>query len=243
MSELAPFIVILSAVMLYLGERYWPAHDRQKPTRVGWYLRSLSITALNFVLFLVVDSLIHRYATDLAMFDFGNTLSPIAGASLGYFIFTFVVYWWHRARHRFAFLWKWFHQLHHSPTRIETLTAYYIHPFDLMANLIISHSIVFILLGLNLEGAGWYTVFTGIAGFLIHANIRLPRWVGFVFQTPEMHRLHHKSDHHAHNYSDIVIWDVLFGTYQNPKQDIKQCGFKHQTETHWLRMLVGKIYE
>lgn len=243
MSELAPYIVIVFAVVLYLWERYRPAHNRQRVGRAHWYMRSLSITALNFMLFWLVDYFIQHNAGGFNIFDLRATLSPFAGALVGYFVFTFVVYWWHRARHSSSFLWRWFHQLHHSPTRIEALTAYYIHPFDLLANLVISHSIVFIFLGLSLEGAAWYTVLTGVAGFMIHANIRLPRWVGFVFQTPEMHRLHHKLDHHGHNYSDIVLWDWLFGTYHNPKKNIEYCGFKNQAERHWLRILIGKVYE
>lgn len=243
MSHLAPLIVVLTGIALYLWERRWPAHDRQQSGRASWYVRSLCICALNFGLFFTVDLVIERYANHAALFNNGSSLSPLAGAFLGYFIFTFVVYWWHRARHRFAFLWRWFHQLHHSPKRIEVLTAYYIHPLDLIANLIISHTIVFILLGLNLEGAAWYTVFTGIAGFVIHANIRLPRAVGYVFQTPEMHRLHHKASHHAHNYSDIVIWDMLFGTYQNPTQPIQRCGFQSNSERYWLGMLLGRLYK
>lgn len=243
MSYLPPLIVVLTGLALYLWERHSPAHDRQKQGRTGWYLRALCINVLNIGLFFVVDYLIQRFHHPVALLHLGNSLAPMVGALLGYFVFTFIVYWWHRARHHYAFLWKWFHQLHHSPTRIETLTAYYIHPLDLIANLIISHTIVFVLLGLSIEGAAWYTVFTGIAGFVIHANIKLPRAVGYVFQTPEMHRLHHKSNHHAHNYSDIVFWDMLFGTYQNPTQPITQCGFQSNSERHWLGMLIGRLYK
>jgi len=108
-------------------------------------------------------------------------------------------------------------------------------------NLIISNTIMFIVLGLNFEGAAWYTLITGFAEFFIHGNIRVSRWVGYVFQTPEMHLLHHKSNHHAHNYSDIVCWDMLFGTYHNPKEPIIDCGFDEQEEKRVVAMLFGKI--
>ncbi len=80
-----------------------------------------------------------------------------------------------------------------------------------------------------------------MAGFFIHANIRVPRWVGYVYQTPEMHRLHHQSNHHSHNYSDFVCWDMLFGTYHNPKQPIVNCGFDEHEEKQVIAMLFGKI--
>ena len=106
--------------------------------------------------------------------------------------------------------------------------------------LFISNTIVFVLLGLNFAAAAWYTLITGFAGFFIHANIRVPRQVGYVFQTPEMHRLHHKVNHHANNYSDIVCWDMLFGTYCNPREDIDQCGFDEETETKVFQLLAGR---
>ena len=55
-----------------------------------------------------------------------------------------------------------------------------------------------------------------------------------------MHRLHHMSGHHAHNYSDIVCWDWLFGTYLNPKQSVAQCGFDEAAELKVIPMLLGK---
>ena len=48
--------------------------------------------------------------------------------------------------------------------------------------LTISHLILFPLLGLDLEAAAWYLVLTGCAGFFIHANIRVPRAVGYVLR-------------------------------------------------------------
>jgi sterol desaturase/sphingolipid hydroxylase (fatty acid hydroxylase superfamily) len=158
---------------------------------------------------------------------------------VAYVIFTFVVYWWHRVRHASPLIWRIFHQFHHSPTRIQTLTAYYIHPLDMIVVLTISNLILFPLLGLDLEAAAWYTVITGFAGFFIHANIPVPRAVGYVFQTPEMHRLHHKSGHHADNYADIVWWDMLFGTYANPRERIDACGFDEDSEREIVPMLAG----
>lgn len=238
MPELSLIALYTFAALLLLWERCKPAH--QRVNRPGWYLRAALINGINFLVFLVVDQLWAgpwRVATGGGLV---STMNPLMGALIGYFIFTFVVYWWHRLRHSSAVCWQVFHQLHHSPARIEALTAYYIHPFDLMANLLISNSIVFLLLGLNMQGAAWYTLITGAAGFLIHANIRMPRAVGWVFQTPEMHRLHHESDVHACNYSDIVCWDMLFGTYKNPKSDIDHCGFTASRERQWLAMLIGK---
>lgn len=232
-----PLLYTVALALMWLEHKY-PAKKIAKEK--SWYVRALLVNALVLMVFFAVDYLWEHYAGAYSLFHFSDQLSPFLGAMLGYFIFTFVVYWWHRLRHASSFVWRLFHQLHHSPKRIETLTAYYIHPLDMLANLLISNTIVYILLGLNIEAAAWYTFITGTAGFLIHANINMPRKAGYVFQTPKMHRLHHKSGHHAQNYSDIVWWDMLFGTYANPKEEIAQCGFSNKNEKRLWDMLRGK---
>ena len=238
MIELAlPLIYLIASILLFIEHRY-PAHHNVVSKQ--WYIRAIVINALQLLVFIVFNSLWSKHVDAWSLFSLNNVMAAPANAFLDYFIFTFVVYWWHRLRHHSATIWRIFHQLHHSPQRIQTLTAYYIHPLDMIANLLISNSIVFLLLGLDLETAAWYTLFTGTAGFLIHANIRLPRQVGYIFQTPEMHRLHHKSNHHAHNYSDIVCWDMLFGTYCNPSKNVNACGFDKHYEHKVIPMLLGK---
>ncbi len=236
--ELAlPLLYLIAGILLCLERRY-PAHRGTFSKQ--WYIRASAINALQLAVFIVFDYIWTRYVGSWSLFSLDQGVPAPVNAFLAYFIFTFVVYWWHRLRHRSPLIWRIFHQLHHSPQRIQTLTAYYIHPLDMIANLTISNTIVFLLLGLNLETAAWYTLITGTAGFLIHANIRVPRQVGYVFQTPEMHRLHHKFGHHAQNYSDIVCWDMLFGTYCNPCNDIKHCGFDENHERKIIPMLLGK---
>jgi len=232
-----PLLYVFAVLLLWVEHKY-PARVMKKEK--SWYVRAVFINALVFMVFLLVDSVWNATSDKGGLFTLSNEMSPFLGAMLGYFIFTFVVYWWHRLRHASSFVWRLFHQLHHSPKRIETLTAYYIHPLDMLANLTISNTIVFVLLGLDIEGAAWYVLITGMAGFLIHANINLPHWVGYVFQTPKMHRLHHKSGHHAQNYSDIVWWDMLFGTYANPKEEVEECGFNAEEEKDVFTMLKGQ---
>ena len=40
-----------------------------------------------------------------------------------------------------------------------------------------------------------------------------------------MHRIHHQHGYHRNNYGDIVWWDMLFGTYENPAVWDNRCGF------------------
>jgi sterol desaturase/sphingolipid hydroxylase (fatty acid hydroxylase superfamily) len=50
-----------------------------------------------------------------------------------------------------------------------------------------------------------------------HANLRTPRWLGYIIQRPESHGIHHERGLHAFNYADLPLWDMVFGTFRNPR--------------------------
>ena len=51
-----------------------------------------------------------------------------------------------------------------------------------------------------------------------HANVRTPRWLGYLVQRPESHTVHHARGIHRHNYADLPVFDLLFGTFRNPRR-------------------------
>ncbi len=74
-----------------------------------------------------------------------------------------------------------------------------------------------------------YTACFSVYGeFFYHMNIRTPHWVGYLFQRPEAHRVHHARDSQvlSKNYSDLPLWDMLFGTFENPAQKLDWAGFR-----------------
>jgi sterol desaturase/sphingolipid hydroxylase (fatty acid hydroxylase superfamily) len=91
--------------------------------------------------------------------------------------------------------------------------------------------------GLDLKAGAIYTAFTALGEFFYHTNVRTPRWFGFVFQRPEMHRIHHEYGRHKNNYGDFPWWDMLFGTYENPQLFTSSCGFDDQREQQLFLML------
>ena len=106
-------------------------------------------------------------------------------------------YWWHRWRHESSFLWRWFHQLHHSPQRIEVVTSFYKHPFELLANSVLSSAILYLLVGLGPQAAAQTVLITGLAELFYHWNVKTPHWLGFIVQRPESHCLHHQEGAHS----------------------------------------------
>jgi len=175
-----------------------------------------------------------------SIFQLSDYVSNTLGGFIAYFIATFLFYWWHRWRHESDFLWRMFHQIHHSPQRLEVITSFYKHPLEMIVNSIMGSLLVYTFLGLSLEAGAIYTFLTAIGEFFYHTNIKTPRWVGFIFQRPEMHRIHHQYNRHKNNYGDITWWDMLFGTYENPKEWTKTCGFTPQKEEQLIDMLKFK---
>ncbi|HKU43664.1 MAG TPA: sterol desaturase family protein, partial [Polyangiales bacterium] len=75
--------------------------------------------------------------------------------------------------------------------------------------------------------------------FFQHANIRTPSWLGYFIQRPEAHALHHERGVHAYNYSDLPLWDIVFGTWKNPSRWEAQSGFYDGASARIPEMLIG----
>ncbi len=205
-----------------------------------WPLRVLLINAVQLGVVLLAGFTWERWLSSGSLLHLSRHLGPVAGGMLAYFIATFVFYWWHRVRHESDFLWRVFHQIHHSPRRIEVIISFYKHPVEMVVNSIIGSLLVYALLGLSPQAGAVYTLCTALGEFFYHTSVRTPRWVGWFFQRPEMHRIHHQYGRHSNNYGDIVWWDWLFGTYENPATFDHTCGFDADKEERLPAMLAWR---
>jgi sterol desaturase/sphingolipid hydroxylase (fatty acid hydroxylase superfamily) len=202
-----------------------------------WFARATLINGMQLAVALGAGFTWEHWLQRGSLLGVGDALPAWVGALGAYFVSTFVFYWWHRWRHESAWLWRHFHQIHHSARRLEVITSLYKHPLEMVANAVISAVLVYGILGLPVEAGAIYTLCTALAEFFYHANWRTSRWVGYVLQRPEMHRIHHQYDYHRSNYGDIVWWDMLFGTYENPHRWNGRCGFGSAAEGRLGAML------
>ena len=225
-------IVFIGCFVLERVAPGWPL-----PKVSTWPFRVLTVNAIQISVVLLAGVTWEIWLSSWSVFHFSDFLSPVAGGFTAYFMATFIFYWWHRWRHEYDILWRGFHQIHHSPERLEVITSFYKHPGEMIINSIIGSALVYTLLGLSFEGAAIYTLCTAVGEFFYHTNVKTPRWVGFVFQRPEMHRIHHQLNRHKNNYGDITWWDMLFGTYENPKEWVHTCGFDGDKEKQLVAML------
>ena len=150
------------------------------------------------------------------------------------------VYVWHRTMHNTTLLWRWMHQLHHSAERVDIWGAFYFHPFDMLGWALLGSLCLVLGFGISAEAAIFINVAATFCSMFQHANIRTPRWLGYLITRPESHSLHHERGVHARNYGDIPIFDMLFGTFENPRSFDGVVGFYEGGSKRLGAMLVGR---
>jgi len=128
-------------------------------------------------------------------------------------------YAFHRLSHEQPWVWR-LHAAHHSAKRLYWLNATRFHVLDL--TLIIScESLPLALLGASADVLGPYFVFRAIYGQVQHCNVemRTPRWIDWLWSSPNVHRWHHSTDSREgnHDYGAVLnVWDHVFGSFFRP---------------------------
>ena len=230
-----PLIVFLAAALMVAVELRHPG--RRWPAVSGWWARAALLNGVQVAMVFVAGHFLDGPIQAIQPWAAEPVLGVTGAAIVGYLTITFVYYWWHRWRHEVPLLWRWFHQVHHSPQRIEVITSFYKHPAEIAVNALLSSAILYLLVGCGPASAGAAVLLTGVAELFYHWNVTTPRWLGYVFQRPEMHCVHHQEHRHTHNFSDLPLWDLLFGTFRNPAVFTETCGFG--TDEHRLTEMLG----
>ena len=147
------------------------------------------------------------------------------------------VYGWHRSMHNSTVLWRGFHQMHHSAERLDTYGAFWFSPLDLVGWTALSSLCLTVIVGLSPQATTMVLYITTFLSVFQHANIRTPRWLGYIVQRPESHSVHHQRGLHAFNYSDLPLFDLMFGTFRNPPAFATEQGFWDGASTQVPQML------
>ena len=147
------------------------------------------------------------------------------GVLAGLLATSFVHYFWHRAEHRFNLLWRLGHQLHHSARRVDIPGAFFVHPTEVVIKTALGVGVNTVLLGLAPGASALVTSLLAAISIFQHWNTTTPHWLGWIIARPEMHGLHHALGVHAHNYSDLSLWDIVFCTHVNPVHFDAEVGF------------------
>ena len=233
MELLTVSIIVIVFSCVFTLEVIAPASKNNCDRR--WMILASSISLFQSITTVAAGLIFVETFRGLSIFEF-HKMNFIAQGVCGFILTSFIAYWWHRAMHKNDFLWRTFHQLHHSPRRIEALTSFFMHPFDGIAATFLNAVCCYLILGLDAFGTGVSLIIAATYNLYIHADLKTPYWLGHLLQRPEMHRVHHKHLHHAQNYG-LSIWDLLFGTFHNPDEYIQNVGFDEKREARIYDML------
>jgi sterol desaturase/sphingolipid hydroxylase (fatty acid hydroxylase superfamily) len=233
---LDPATHIMLAIFGGLALWEFIAPGRPLPRVRGWTPRALAAFTLYFLLTSYLPLLWAETLAPLQLFDLSGwpTWVAVAAGVLGYEL---GAYWWHRSMHTFTPLWRVLHQMHHSSERLDVVSAFWFSPFDMVAWTLLP-GIVLTILGMPPAAATMtILVITFLATFQ-HANVRTPRWLGYIVQRPESHTVHHARGIHQHNYADLPVFDIVFGTFRNPRSYEHDTGFWHGASSRVADMLM-----
>lgn len=234
---LDPVSLIVFAVFggLMLWEAVFPG--RPLPRIRGWRLRGLAAFAAFFYLStylpLIWDGVLARFR----LIDLTG-LATAAQVAIGLLVYELGAYLWHRSMHRFTVLWRGVHQMHHSAERLDTTGAFYFSPLDMVGWTALGSLALVVVVGVGAEAATILVLAITFLGIFQHANIRTPRWLGYLIQRPESHTVHHGRGVHGYNYADLPVFDMIFGTFRNPAGYEMETGFYEGASARVLDMVL-----
>lgn len=126
----------------------------------------------------------------------------------------------HRLMHQYASLWK-YHELHHDVDKMGVLKTSRSHITERFFQAISLFGVLS-LLGASKTPVEIYMVSNSILGMIDHSNLDIDLGkLTYIFTGPAEHHIHHSRDMKESNTnfgSALVIWDILFGTYTDPRK-------------------------
>ena len=230
-------IILGMYALLILWETFFPA--RELPKVKNWKLRGLASFAVFFYLSTYFPLVWDTYLVDYQIFDL-TALGTFGGAFVAVMIYEFGLYIWHYAMHKNDTLWKIFHQMHHSAERMDSYGAFYFSPMDMIGFSLLGSLCLVVVAGFTAQAATLFILITTFLAIFQRANISTPTWIGYIVQRPEAHTVHHAKGIHAYNYSDISLFDIIFGTFNNPKRYEHETGFYNGASKRVWDMLTFK---
>lgn len=237
MIEIIEWVGLLSLPTFMLLDLIHRAKRYDAPR--GWRLRALAVSVFAFIFATKVGEFWGQALGDWSLID-GAALGTVGGALVGILVYELFHYLYHRAAHRFDPIWRIAHQMHHSAESLDAFGANYSHPADIVVWTTLPVLVLFPLLGLTPEAGAIVAAFIAFNAAFQHANIRTPRWLGYIIQRPESHAVHHARNVHRYNYSDLPLWDMVFGTFRNPEQVDLELGFYKGASARLGAMLIGQ---
>jgi len=218
--------VSLGVLTLYAALIVWEALAPacELPRVRGWVPRALASFGVYFYLSSYLPLLWDGFLAQYQFFDLSH-LGTVGGAAIGLLVYEGLVYAWHRSLHESGLLFRAFHQMHHSAERLDSFGAFYFGPLDMVGFTFVGSLSLSLIVGLSPQAVTVFLFTTMFLGIFQHTNVKTPRWLGYLVQRPESHTIHHGKGVHYFNFCDLPLFDMLFGTFRNPRGYESETGF------------------
>lgn len=210
---------------------------RPLPRVKGWWWLGTGAFVVYFLLssylpLLWTESLLQWQLVDLSGLGTGW------GALVGLLVYEAGAYAYHRLIHGSDLLWRTLHQMHHSAERLDAYSAFWFSPLDMIGWTALSSLCLTVIVGLTAEATTAVLLITTLLAVFQHSNLRTPQWLGYLVQRPESHSHHHGRGVHRANYADLPLFDLLFGTFYNPRDFAAATGFYDGASSRIGEMLI-----
>jgi sterol desaturase/sphingolipid hydroxylase (fatty acid hydroxylase superfamily) len=184
------------------------------------FFRELVLLAIPFLLFV-----------DKVDFNWQSFLLSLLAVDFMYFSL-------HIAMHRFEPLW-YFHAIHHSGKYFNLFINFRKSWLEEVSHMFITNGLLYVLTPLPMDMILLAQFFVHRYIFFTHSNyIKFPRFLGAILVLPQLHKIHHDSDHRNQmtNYGSMFsIWDHIIGTY-NPAVANFKAGVKGFDEDNFFKL-------
>ena len=230
-ADIVGLLAPITYLVFLITDRMWPA--RTFPPRKGWQWIGIGFLILIGAISSVTPLMIPAEWLNARRWLDGTKLGVGGGAIVGFVVMEGAIYAIHRAAHNVGFMWRGYHQFHHSSNRVDIPGSVLFHPIEMLVQVALQLFVTVIVLGLEPLAAAIVGYLLAAAGMFQHS----PQWLGYLIQRPESHCVHHRLGLHYYNYSDLPIYDMLFGTFRNPRAFRGECGFENGADRELGAML------
>ena len=217
-GELAAFTLLIAFAVLSALELNYPKRRLSLKQLHQSYQTNISLFIFNSIVISLLSAtplvlLADRYSGRGLL---SYVESPAWKALLSFLVLDLLLYFWHKASHRFECLWM-FHKVHHNDPYLNVSTAFRLH---------------IVLLGVERAMVIVNEAILALFVMFHHTNIsfRGEKRLGQVIIAPYLHRVHHLTERSEHdtNYGAVFsIWDRLFGTFAELEPE--EIGIKDST--------------
>ncbi len=222
--------------LIFIGLEYF--YSRRKGKNLFRFAESIANLNVG-----IAERLLDVFMTGVFFFVFDYIQKHAGLFEINAGIFTWILlflltdlvwYWYHRFAHEINLFWA-VHVVHHQSEDFNYTVSARITVFQAVVRCMFWS--VLPLIGFPAEMVVVLLLIHGLYPFFIHTQA-MGKWGWFekILVTPTHHSVHHASnpEYLDKNYGDVlIIWDKLFGTFAQLKEDIKPVfGLTRQLNSH-----------